>query len=425
MSAHLNTDLQVGSKGSASVLPRLSLSVFLLVFPCLLLELPTAQAQQEFSRVEIGGQFSAIGLLNRNGSVGIWPGFGGRLDFNMTPRLALETQIDYFPPSAPVRFLEQGGATLQLATGLRGKVLQSKHFAVFGLIRPGFMHFTDTSQLTGPPGTVPGTKTGPATYFALNLGGGVEFYPVLRWTARFELTGNPFLIPNSRPSTISMPPAPPIPTPGIVNDRYRFSVGVGYRLGAFNENGEEETLSGKYAFGAQFSTLIIQRRTALDAVRNEPGFGGFASYRLLRFLYADSSVVFYPRGSKGLGFQDGGRIFQGLFGIKGGITRNRISIFGKVRPGLMLSTDTVTGFTATPGSPTTIIAGPFSTFVLDLGGIVEIYATRRTFIRFDVGDTHLYFPDKTVTLPNGKPTTISGGSYQHTMQYSVGYGWRF
>jgi hypothetical protein len=407
------------------VLDRICPCLFLLVFLCLGLRLPTAQAQQEFSRIEIGGQSGAIGLLNSNGGVGIWPGFGGRIDFNMTRRLALETQVDFFPESAPRRFLEQGGKTLQLAAGLRGKVLESKHFAVYGLIRPGFIHFTDTSQLTGAPGTVPGTKITPATYFALNLGGGVEFYPSPRWIARFELAGNPFLIPNSRPSTVSVPPAPPIPTPGIVDDRYRFSVGLGYRIGALHENSPEETLSGKYEFGAQFTTLILQRRTALDAVRNEPGLGGFASYRLLRFLYADSSLVFYPRGSKGIGFQDGGRVFQGLFGVKGGITRNRISIFGKVRPGLMVSTDTVTGFRATPGSASTLRTGPFSTFVLDLGGVVEIYATRHTFVRFDVGDTHLYFPDKTVTLANGKPATISGGSYQHSMQYSVGYGWRF
>jgi hypothetical protein len=422
---HLTTNMQLVPKGKASVLRRLSRAVLLLVSLYVVLELPAAQAQQEFSRVEIGGQFGAIGLLNANGSVGIWPGFGGRFDLNITRRLALETQLDYFPTSAPVRFLEQGGKTLQLASGLRGKVLQSKHFGVYGLIRPGFIHFTDTSQLTGAPGSVPGTMVGPATYFALDLGGGVEFYPTPRWIARFELTGNPFLIPNSRPSTVSAPPTPPIPTPGIVNDRYRFSVGVGYRLGALHENGPEETLSGKYEFGAQFSTLIIERRTALDAVRNEPGFGGFASYRLLRFFYADSSLQFYPRGSKSIAFQDGGRIFQGLFGIKGGITRNRISIFGKARPGLMVSTDTVTGFAATPASPSALLTGPFSTFVLDLGGIVEIYATRRTFVRLDVGDTHLYFPDKTVTLANGKPATISGGSYQHTMQYSVGYGWRF
>jgi len=202
-------------------------------------------------------------------------------------------------------------------------------------------------------------------------------------------------------------------------------VGVGYRVGALHENGTEETLSGKVEFGGQFTTLIIQRRTALDAVRNEPGVGGFASYRLLRFLYADSSLEFYPRGSKSIGFQDGGRIFQGLFGIKGGITRDRVSIFGKARPGLMVSTDTVTGFSTSPGSNSSAQTGLFSMFVLDLGGIVEVRATKRTFVRFDLGDTHLYFPDKTVTLPSGKITTISGGSYQHTMQYSVGYGWRF
>jgi hypothetical protein len=411
--------------GIASNFGRACFSLVLLMLFDLVLKVPAAHAQEEFSRFEVGGQFSGIGLLNSTGSVGFWPGFGGRFDVNMSRRLALESQLDYFPDSIPRRFLEQGGKTLQFAAGLRGKVVQTKHFAVFGLIRPGFLHFEDTTQLNGVPGTVPGTKISPTTYFALNLGGGVEFYPSRRWVARFEITGNPFLIPNSRPAAAPVPPAPAVPTPGLVNDRYRVSVGFGYRIGELHANGSEETLSGKFEFGGQFTTLIVQRRTALDAVRNEPGFGGFGSYRLLRFLYADSSLEFYSRDSKSIGFQDGGRMFQGLFGIKCGITRDRISIFGKARPGLMVSTDTVTGFSTSQGSNSSALTGPFSMFVLDLGGIVEIRATRRTFVRIDVGDTHLYFPDKTVTLPNGKTTLISGGSYQHTMQYSVGYGWRF
>jgi hypothetical protein len=73
---HLIPELQLHCKGSASVFRRRALSRFLLVFLPLGLELPAAQAQQEFSRIEIGGQFSAIGLLNANGDVGIWPGFG-------------------------------------------------------------------------------------------------------------------------------------------------------------------------------------------------------------------------------------------------------------------------------------------------------------------------------------------------------------
>jgi hypothetical protein len=425
MGDHRITELQPGFNESGSMFRAILLCLFLPMCFCLFWEVPAAHAQEEFSRFELGGQFSAMGFLNSGGSVGIWPGFGGRFDFNMTRRLALETQLDYFPDSVPRRFLEQGGKTLQLAAGLRGKAIQTKHFAVFGLIRPGFVHFEDATQVSGAPGSFPGTKISPATYFALNLGGGVEFYPSHRWVARFEISGNPFLIPNSRPAAAPIPPAPAIPTPGVVDDRYRISLGLGYRIGELHENGPEETLSGKVEFGGQFTTLIIQRRTALDAVRNEPGFGGFSSYRLLRFLYADSSVEFYPRSSKSIGYQDGGRIFQGLFGIKGGITRDRVSIFGKARPGVMVSTDTVTGFSASPGLNSSALTGSFSMFVLDLGGIVEVRATRRTFVRFDVGDTHLYFPDKFVTLPGGKVTLISGGSYQHTMQYSAGYGWRF
>ena len=384
-----------------------------------------ARAQQEYSRIEIGGHFSANGLLNSTGGVGFWEGFGARIDFNLSRRLAFETQVDYFPRFAPTRFLEQGGQTLHFATGLRGKVVQSKHSSIYGLIRPGFIHFTDALLLTGPPGSSPGVKISPATYFSLNLGGGVEFYPSPRWIARFELSGNPFLIPNSRPAANPAPGSRPIPTPGVVDDRYQLSVGLGYRLGALRENSTEESLPGRFEFGVQFTTLVLQRRTALDAIREEPGFGGFISYRLVRFLYADSSVEFYPRQSKSIGFQDGGRILQGLFGVKAGISRKYISLFGKVRPGLIDATQTVNGFSTSPGSLSVPITGPFLTFALDLGGVMEVYATRHTFVRFDVGDTHLYFPDKTVTLPTGKPTFISGGSYQHTMQFSVGYGWRF
>ena len=387
--------------------------------------IPTARAQENYSRMEIGGQFSAIGLLNSSAGVGIWEGFGGRIDFNISRRLAFETQIDYFPQFVPTRFLEQGGQTLHFATGLRGKVLQSRRFSVYGLIRPGFIHFTDAQLLAGPPGSTPGTKSSPATYYALNLGGGMEFYFSKRWVARFELTGNPFLIPNARPGSNPSPGSPPVPTPGIVDDRYQLSVGLGYRLGALQENRGEESLPGKLEAGAQFTTLILKRRTTLDGVREEPGFGGFVSYPLMRFLYADASVEFYPRGSKNIGFQDGGRIVQGLFGVKGGISRKHISIFGKVRPGLIDATQTVNGFTAGTGSSATPVTGAFQTFALDLGGVVEIYASKRTFVRFDVGDTHLYFPDKFVTQTNGTVTRIPGGSYQHSMQYSVGYGWRF
>ena len=396
-------------------------AVLALLLFALVPNIPRVRAQENYSRIEIGGQFSANGFLNSSAGVGFWEGFGGRFDYNVSRRLAFETQVDYFPQFVPTRLLEQGGQTLHFAAGLRGKVAQSRRFSLYGLIRPGFFHFTDAELLMGPPGS-PGAKIGPATYYALNLGGGIEFYPSSRWVARFELTGNPYLVPNARPGSVPSPGSPPVPTPGVIDDRYQLSVGLGYRLGELRENGREESIPGRLEVGAQFTTLILRRRTTLDAIRMEPGFGGFVSYPLMRFLYADASVEFYPRGSKSVGFQDGGRIVQGLFGFKAGISRKRISIFAKARPGLIDATQTVNGFAPTTGSPLT---GGFQTFALDLGGIVEIYATKRAFVRLDVGDTHLYFPDKFVTMTNGTATRIPGGSYQHSMQYSAGYGWRF
>jgi len=105
-------------------------AVLAMLLLAIVVKIPAARAQGDYSRVEIGGQFSANGFLNSSGAVGFWEGFGGRFDYNLSRRLAFETQVDYFPQFVPTRFLEQGGQTLHFATGLRGKVIQSKHFSI-------------------------------------------------------------------------------------------------------------------------------------------------------------------------------------------------------------------------------------------------------------------------------------------------------
>src|SRR5713226_6244746 len=57
MSDRRITELQPGFNGSVSMFRRICLSLFLLVFFFLALKIPAAQAQQEFSHVEIGAQF--------------------------------------------------------------------------------------------------------------------------------------------------------------------------------------------------------------------------------------------------------------------------------------------------------------------------------------------------------------------------------
>ena len=81
-----------------------------------------------------------------------YPGFGGRFDWNLTRRLALEGEIDYFPGLAESQFLLQGGQTVQAVFGIRAKVIQTRKLSVFGLVRPGVFHFTDVLNVSDQPG---------------------------------------------------------------------------------------------------------------------------------------------------------------------------------------------------------------------------------------------------------------------------------
>src|SRR5260370_7824103 len=99
----------------------------LLVLLFAVLFVTDARPQQEYSRLEIGGQYSLSRLLDASGNAQSHSGFGGRLDVNLTRRLALESQLDSFPHHASPFLQQQGDHALQALFGIRGKVIQSKH----------------------------------------------------------------------------------------------------------------------------------------------------------------------------------------------------------------------------------------------------------------------------------------------------------
>jgi outer membrane protein with beta-barrel domain len=394
------------------------------LFVCLvirgLLFVSPARAQEEFSRFEVGANFAAFRAVSDvNADVSFYPGLGGRFTYNLSRRLAFEAEIAGVPEGVPPTLLTQGGGVFSLVFGTRAKILQSRRFSVFGLLRPGLLHF-------GGVGDTKNTaiEFHPHTFFMLNLGGGVEYYPAPRWIVRFDITGNPYRIPNSF-EQVPLPGGPTmkVGVPGEINDQFRLTFGVGYRLGKLRENPREGPVSGKLELGPQFTTTLMQRRISATGVQTEPGVGGFACYQFFRFLYADGSLVYYPRGSQP-GFQDGGTLFGGLFGLKGGIRRDRLGLFGKFRPGFLRSSDVVTGFTS-EGTAVEETLGKYHTFAVDFGGVIEVYTTKRQLIRIDLGDTHLYYHTTHITQPDGSITTLKGGVRQHSIQTSISYAWRF
>jgi hypothetical protein len=117
-----------------------------------------------------------------------------------------------------------------------------------------------------------------------------------------------------------------------------------------------------------------------------------------------------------------------VFGLKGGIRRDRLGLFGKLRPGLVRSSNVVTGFEQMQVGnvlETRKTLDTYHTFALDFGGVIEIYATKRQLIRLDLGDTHLYYHTTFIKNPDGSVTTLPGGTRQHSIQMSVAYAWRF
>ena len=371
-------------------------------------------AQEQYSRWEVGGYFTTLRPLNESDNLRFTPGFGASVDYNLNRRLAIETQVDSFPRYHPSQLQKQTGTTLEALFGIRGAAIQTKRFAVYGLLRPGVLHFDGLFVETDATPPVL-TFRAPANYFVLNLGGGVEYYLAKRWAARFEISGNPYRIGNSTATVLGAS----MFQPGLINDALRMSAGLEYRIGELRPMESESEVPGRLEFGPQFTAMSIHRLGPLDGVRTDPGIGGFVDYRILPFLFADSAVIFYPRDTRSSDAHDGGQILQGVFGARVGVRKNHFGIFGKVRPGFNSYSRALTGMT---NSGETFDRS--TNFVLNLGGVVEFYTTKRSVLRIDAGDTHIYFADKTLTTATG-PVTAPGGSLKHSLELTVGYGWKF
>jgi hypothetical protein len=392
-------------------------TLFFMATAALLLHLPpSVRAQDSSTPIELGVEYSTIRETNSDFAAKNFSGFGARFDWNLSRRLAFESQVDFFPESGVPILLEQGGQTLQAVFGIRAKVIQTRRFSLFGLLRPGLLHFSGVETLAS--GTAVASSTQPATYFVLNLGGGFEYYPTPRWVLRADIEGNPYRIP------AFFAPGGAGPLPGKINDTTRLSFGVAYRPGALVENEPETKVAGKWEFGPLFSALMISREALPDNVRTEPGLGGYASYRFYRVFYLDGDLLYFPQGTASAGPHDGGSIVEGTFGLKGGIRRNHFGFFGKVRPGFNSYSAALTGINTSSSSSTTYTYARSTNFVLDLGGIVEFYPSERSTLRIEAGDTHLFFGTRNVDV-DGITEQVGGGKMQHSIQFIFGYGWRF
>ena len=174
--------------------------------------------------------------------------------------------------------------------------------------------------------------------------------------------------------------------------------------------------------------------------KTQPGFGGRIAYNLNSNVSLEAELNVFPGAdsfSQPEEFNDG-YFLEGLFGVKAGKRFEKMGIFGKARPGFLNASKgdleprpNVGCITIFPPPAGCFQTTSTTSFALDVGGVVEIYPTERTIIRFDVGDTIIRFSERNVSATfNGLSSQILGvlrvpEETTHNFQASVGIGFRF
>jgi hypothetical protein len=136
------------------------------------------------------------------------------------------------------------------------------------------------------------------------------------------------------------------------------------------------------------------------------GFGGRVGRGFGSHLGFEAEANYYPQNpSSNYGET------EVVAGVKAGGHLGRWSLFGKLRPGLMNF-----GGDFARRNP-----GVTSRFALDVGGVAELNLTPRFGLRFDVGDTIIFYGGELVN--NGLNTFRPGAD--HNLQTSFGLFFHF
>ena len=194
----------------------------------------------------------------------------------------------------------------------------------------------------------------------------------------------------------------------------------------------------KVEVGAQFSSLSLTPPDAFfGGTENRIGFGGRVTYNLTHYFAVEAEGTLYP--SKGITtLSTGGRAMQGQFGVKVGKRWERFGVFAKARPGL-ISFGEALGITErrieSGGQVFTFpvfIPERKTHFAADVGGVLEFYASRRTMVRFDFGDTIIRYGEREtlgsliIIGPDiQRPIIRLPSETKHNFQFTAGIGYRF
>ena len=141
------------------------------------------------------------------------------------------------------------------------------------------------------------------------------------------------------------------------------------------------------------------------------GYGSRVGYNLTRLMAVEGEVNYFPVNK----IFNGGKKEQAFVSLKLGKRFDRVGFFAKAGPGFMIrSKDSAKlipdrfGCDGVTGSPSCFEFQKKTNLAANVGGALEVYTSKHTFIRLDAGNTFL-----------------EGGPYKASFQTSSGFGFRF
>jgi outer membrane protein with beta-barrel domain len=193
-------------------------------------------------KFEVGAQFSSLGVrifdYSLNPATPNTPiffgtrtqfGLGGRFTYNFLRSVAAEVQTDFYPGKTDAfAGRSAGGRILQVQAGAKvGKRFEK--WGLFGKVRPGAVSFSETFLFDGFSSNPP-FHIGRRTYFSLDAGGVLEFYPSPRIVARFDGGDTMIRYGGAELGIFFIPAVNSPPAPFEFHHNFQFSAGVGFRF---------------------------------------------------------------------------------------------------------------------------------------------------------------------------------------------------
>jgi hypothetical protein len=149
----------------------------------------------------------------------------------------------------------------------------------------------------------------------------------------------------------------------------------------------------RFEIAAQLPSNGVRELDATDF-----GFGARAGYRPLRMLGLEAELNLFPSDIPDEPALTSSRV-EGLFGVVLGPQFERLSVFGKLRPGFVRFAEApapVPCIAIFPPPLTCVLAGGRTVAALDVGGGVEYRPSQRALVRVDVSNLLLRYPGPTL-----------------------------